>query len=258
MTRSGGAIDSSRLSVRRPTGLLLAISGLTMTAVLAGCAHPFQPETVSTTTRTSMITPPRARTPVQLSANPPAPADLYANGLSLHAGPVPVPLQLQMPSIGVSAQVLGVGVTTGDVMGAPEGPIHDPVWQEAFWYRGSAAPGVVSTALIAGHVNGPRGTQGVFGHIDHLHRGDLIVLHDTRSALDVRFAVTGSTSFTLAQTTKPDVLTQIYGTGPVAGTTPQRAKDGLAHLTLITCAGTFDTTLGTHDHRLAVFATRVA
>ena len=111
--------------------------------------------------------------------------------------------------------------------------------------------------MIAGHIDGPRGTAGVFGDIDKLRAGDLIILHDPRSGLDVRFAVTGSTSFTLAQTTEPGVLKQIYGVGPVAGTTPQRSKDGLAHLTLITCAGTFQTGLGTHDHRLAVFATRV-
>jgi sortase (surface protein transpeptidase) len=142
-------------------------------------------------------------------------------------------------------------------MDAPEGPINDPVWEEAFWYRGSAIPGVLSTALIAGHINGPRGTNGVFGHLDQLKPGDLIVVHDTRSGLDVRFAVTRSTSFTLAESTDKAVLEQIYGVGPVAGTTPQASADRLAHLTLITCSGTFQRDLGTHDHRLAVFATRV-
>jgi sortase (surface protein transpeptidase) len=115
---------------------------------------------------------------------------------------------------------------------------------------------VISTALIAGHIDGPRGTEGVFGHIDRLQRGDRVVVHDTRTGLDVRFAVTGSTSFPLARTTEKDVLTQIYGVGPVAGTTPQRSADGLAHLTLVTCAGDFRN--GTHDHRLVVFATRIA
>ena len=191
-------------------------------------------------------------------ADPPVPQALFPKGLSLRAGPVPVPLQLLIPSINVSSAVLGVGVTPGDVMDAPEGPVHDPVWQEAFWYRGSAIPGVVSTALIAGHINGPRGTSGVFGGIDRLKPGDIIIVRDTRRRLDVRFAVTSSMSFTLDQTTQPDVLKRIYGVGPVAGTTPQRAADNRAHLTLITCAGNFNTGLGTHDHRLAVFATRVA
>ena len=156
----------------------------------------------------------------------------------------------------VDASVLGVGVTPGDVMDAPQGPVGDRVWQEAFWYRGSAIPGVISTALIAGHIDGPRGTEAVFGHIDRLRSGDAIIVHDTRSGLDVRFAVTGSTSFSLDQTADRSVLTRIYGVGPVAGTTPQRSADGLAHLTLVTCAGTFRN--GTHDHRLVVFATRIA
>ena len=182
---------------------------------------------------------------------------MFAKGLDLRAGPVPVPIQLSIPSINVTAQVLGVGVTAGDVMDAPEGPASDPVWQEAFWYRGSAIPGVTSTAVIAGHINGPRGIHAVFGEVGRLRKGDRIIVRDTRTRLDVRFAVTGSTSFTLDQTTQPDVLKQIYGVGPVAGTTPQRSQDGLAHLTLITCAGTFNTGLGTHDHRLAVFAIRV-
>ena len=43
-----------------------------------------------------------------------------------------------------------------------------------------------------------------------------------------------------------------------AGKVPQRSGDGRAHLTLVTCAGTFQHSMGTHDRRLAVFATRVA
>ncbi|MEP6658456.1 MAG: class F sortase, partial [Acidimicrobiales bacterium] len=119
----------------------------------------------------------------------------------------------------------------------------------------SAIPGALSTAVFAGHVSA-YGRLDVFGHIDQLRPGDLIVVHDTRSGLDVRFSVTDSKSYSLAQTADPAVLTQMYGPGPVAGTGPQPSADGLAHLTLITCAGTF--TNGTHDHRLVVYATRIA
>jgi len=136
------------------------------------------------------------------------------------------------------------------------GPPKDPVWQDAFWYRGSAVPGALSTALIAGHIDDPLGRYAVFGHIDRLRQGELIVVHDTRSGLDVRFSVTNSKTYSLAQTADPSVLAQIYGTGPVAGTGPVPSVDGLAHLTLITCAGTFRN--GTHDHRLVVYATRIA
>jgi sortase (surface protein transpeptidase) len=211
----------------------------------------------SSTTTTTTKAPHRKAVKPRIKGDPPVPAALFTKDLSLRAGPVPVPLQLLIPSINVTSQVLGVGVTAGDVMDAPEGPANDPVWQEAFWYRGSAIPGVISTAVIAGHINGPRGIHAVFGEVGDLRQGDLIIVRDTRTQLDVRFKVTGYTSFTLEEATHADVLRKIYGDGPVAGTTPQRAPDGLAHLTLVTCAGTFNTGLGTHDHRLAVFATRV-
>jgi Sortase domain len=238
---------------------------LVVTALLAGCVTPQRAKIAGA------LTPPGSTVaradrpqlgaavdvPAAATAGPPlaVPAALTAGGVGLRAGPVAVPLELEIPSLGVSAPVVGVGITSTNVMDAPMGPAKDPVWQEAFWYRGSAVPGALSTAVIAGHVSA-YGRLDVFGHIDRLRPGDLIVVHDTRSGLDVRFSVTDSSSYSLAQTADPAVLTQIYGVGPVAGTGPQPSADGLAHLTLITCAGTF--TNGTHDHRLVVYATRIA
>jgi len=238
---------------------VVAISLIATAALLADCggAHREAAAPEERATTTSAAPQPHALR-ARHGVDPPVPAALFARSLGLRAGPVPVPLQLLIPSINVKTRVLGVGVTVGDVMDAPEGPVGDPVWQEAFWYRGSAVPGAISTALIAGHIDGPRGTAGVFGRIGQLKPGDRIVVHDTHGGLDIHFAVTGSASFTLAQTTEPAVLRQIYGVGPVAGTTPQRSKDGVAHLTLITCSGIFRNGLGTHDRRLVVFATRVA
>ena len=182
------------------------------------------------------------------------PAALFDGALGLRAGPVEVPLELIMPSIDATAAVVGVGMTPSNVMDAPMGPAEDPVWQQAFWYRGSAVPGAPSTALIAGHVNDSLGRPAAFAHIDDLRPGDPIVVHDTRSGLDVDYSVTDSQSYPLDQTGDPAVLAQIYGAGPVAGTEAQPSADGLSHLTLITCAGTFRN--GTHDHRLVVYATR--
>ncbi len=175
--------------------------------------------------------------------------------LGLREGPVAVPLELHLPSLGVIAAVLGVGMTDEDVMDAPVGPAADPVWDQAFWYRGSAIPGAASTALIAGHIGGPLGRAGVFADLDDLRVGDPIVVLDTRRGHDVRFSVTATESYSLAEAADPTVLARIYGTGPVLGTWPEPSADGLAHLTLITCAGTFRG--DTHDHRLVVYATRV-
>jgi hypothetical protein len=185
----------------------------------------------------------------------PVPAALTDPRLDLRSGPVPVPIQLLMPTIGVNAAVLGVGMTPKNVMDAPMGKADNPDWQQAFWYRGSAVPGAASSSVIAAHVSDPLGRGGAFAHLVDLKAGDPIVVHDNRNGLDVRFEVTDATSYPLAATTDPAVLTQIYGAGPVAGRWAEPSADGGSYLTLVTCDGTFVN--GTHDHRLVVHATRV-
>ncbi len=216
---------------------------LAVTVVLAGCG---------TTERERAAGPVPPTVPAVLAV----PAALTDEEVDLRAGPGAVPLELQLPSLEVVAPVVGVGITPTNVMDAPMGPAGDPVWQHAFWYRGSAVPGALSTALIAGHVGGPQGSPAVFADLDRLRPGDPIVVRDTRSAADVRFAVTESKTYSLDEAAEPAVLTRIYGAGPVTATWPQPSADGLAHLTLITCTGTFRN--GTHDHRLVVYATRIA
>lgn len=186
----------------------------------------------------------------------PVPAALVPEGLSWRSGPLPVPLELLLPSIGTTASVLGVGITPASVMDAPVGPAGDPVWQEAFWYRGSAVPGAPSTSVIAGHVSDPLGRPGVFARLRDLRPGHLVIVRDTRTGLEVRFSVTATTSYRLEETSEVAVLTAMYGAGPVQGTGPQPSSDGLSHLTLVTCDGTFRN--GTHDRRLVVHATRNA
>ena len=205
------------------------------------------------------VPPPTSTTPAPATTTTPAvPAALADSWLSMRAGPVPVPIELHVPALGIHAQVLGVGVTTKGEMDAPQGPAGDPVWERAFWYRGSAVPGATSTALIAGHASAPKGGTAVFRGIERLRPGDEIMIHDTRSGLDVHFEVRRLSLYTLAEAADPATLAKIYGTGPATGAWPQPSADGLAHLTLITCAGSFRSADGTHDHRLVVDAERVS
>ena len=118
-----------------------------------------------------------------------------------------MPIQLLMPTIGVNASVLGVGMTVNNVMDAPMGKADNPDWQQAFWYRGSAVPGAASSAVIAAHVSDPLGRAGPFARLVDLHAGDPIIVHDSRNGLDVRFEVTDATSYPLAATSgsgRPD------------------------------------------------------
>jgi hypothetical protein len=214
-------------------------------AVLAGCGGAGV--AVPSPTPSSAQAPPAP----PLLARPLVPA-----GLGLHAGPTPVPLDLTLPSLQVSGAMLGVGLTAGDAMDAPQGPLGDPVWQQAFWYRGGSIPGDVGTATVAGHVDDVRGRPALFAHLGDLHPGDPVVVHDTRGGTDVRFAVDQVATYSVQQASQPAILASIYGAGPVAGTGPQPAPDGLAHLTLVTCAGDF--VHGAYDHRVVVYTRRVA
>ncbi|HBA92871.1 MAG TPA: hypothetical protein DCZ08_14405, partial [Anaerolineaceae bacterium] len=94
-----------------------------------------------------------------------------------------VPLELQIPVLNVKAPVLGVGLTAENVMDAPKGPIGDPIWHTAFWYRGSGIPGEPGTAVIAGHVTDLLSNPEIFANLHKLKPGDVIVVRAKNPAL---------------------------------------------------------------------------
>jgi hypothetical protein len=179
---------------------------------------------------------------------------LIESNIDLWAGPVDVPLELEIPSLKVAAPVLGVGLTADNDMDSPRGPLGDPIWSAAYWYRGGGIPGDVGTATIAGHVNNPLGEPEIFANLEDLRPGDLIILRLKNTTLDIRFTVDETTVYSVQESSDPAVLTRIYGEGPVAGTAPVPASDGLSHLTLVTCAGYIKD--GEFDHHTVVYATR--
>jgi hypothetical protein len=193
---------------------------------------------------------PTARpTPTVFSLGP-----LVDPSLDLKAGPVEVPLELQIPKLHITAPVVGVGLTPKNLMDSPKGPIGDAIWHTAFWFRGGGIPGEVGTATIAGHVNDPLGRPEIFANLGDLHPGDVIVIRYLDLSHNIQFTVKEIKVYSLKESTDPAVLTRIFGAGPVAGTGPQPAPDGLSHLTLLTCAG--DIANGQFDHHTVVFATR--
>lgn len=182
------------------------------------------------------------------------PGPLFDEKLDLKAGPVDVPLELQIPALKVIAPMQGVGLTKDNKMDAPKGPIGDPVWHTAFWYRGSGVPGESGTATIAGHVNDPLGRSEIFANLQDLQPGDLIIVRYIDSNLEIRFLVDQIEVYSIQESSDPAVIAQIFGAGVAAGTGPQPASDGLSHLTLITCSG--DIVNGEFDHHTVVYATR--
>jgi hypothetical protein len=237
---------------RESTGRLTA--ALIAAALLAACANA-QASGGQSARRSSPV----AATSAQPAAARPtepvlAPTPLFDPTIDLRGGPVVVPLELRLPSLRLTAPVLGVGLNAKNVMDTPLGSASDPVWREVFWYRGSGIPGDATTATIAGHVDDVLGRPAIFARLKDLRIGDTVTIRDTRTGLAVDFLVTRTITYTLKQTVDPTVLAQIYGSGPVAGQGPQPSPDGLSHLTLITCAGNWVGSAGTFDHRLAVYA----
>lgn len=229
---------------------------LVIAAVLAGCANKQETGQTQQESAPSPVPISSDQAPVVVQPTPTQfrLGQLFESNIDLWEGPVPLPLELQIPALDITAPMLGVGLTAGNAMDSPKGPIGDPIWESAFWYRGSGIPGEPGVATIAAHVNDPLGRSEVFSDLEDLKPGDLIIIHLKNTTVDIRFIVDQVKVYSTQESSDPLVLTQIYGAGPVNGTAPQPSADGLAHLTLITCAGYIVN--GEFDHHTVVFATR--
>ena len=185
------------------------------------------------------------------------PGPLLDPNLSMLAGPRDVPLEIRIPSLGVRAPVMGVGLTTTNDMASPIGmSADDPIWQTAFWYRGGSIPGDAGTATLAGHYTDEEGRPGIFGYLSGLKAGELILIRDTRSGLDVPFIVTESELYTEQEAADPAVLARVFGSAAALGRDVRPVSDSLSRLTLVTCAGAWIN--GSFNQRFVVYAVRAS
>jgi len=148
-----------------------------------------------------------------------------------------VPVSVAIPAIGVRSQLLDLGLNRD---GTIEVPSLTAEADEAAWYKYSATPGQIGSAVIEGHVDNYAGPA-VFFRLGALHPGNTIdiTLADGVTAI---FRVTGVRQY--AKTEFPDRL--IYGSTDYAA------------LRLITCGGAFDTTTGHYLSSTVVFASLVS
>jgi sortase (surface protein transpeptidase) len=149
-------------------------------------------------------------------------------------GPIAPGVQIQIPSIGVDAPVISLGLNS-------DGSLEVPTdFADAGWWSGGPFPGQPGPAVVVGHVSSVAG-PGVFYYLGNLTPGDQVVI--TRpTGWRATFAVTR-----LVVASKTQFPTQLVY-GPVQG----------AQLRLITCAGTFDISTGHFVDDLIVFADRIS
>lgn len=81
------------------------------------------------------------------------------------------PTRISIPSIGVSAPLMTVGLASDGTIGTP--PLANS--NLAGWFGGGPAPGQLGPAVVVGHVDGPDG-ESVFYHLGELKPGQTVRL----------------------------------------------------------------------------------
>ena len=141
------------------------------------------------------------------------------------------PIQLMIPTIGVDANVLHLGLTKEGAVAAPEGA------SDVSWFTLGSRPGQQGSAVISGHYGRwKNGTDSVFNRLPELQPGDVIFMKDDEG------------------TTRTFVVekTRVYGKDEVGPEIFTASSD--ARLNIITCHGTYLESEQTYNQRLVVFA----
>jgi sortase (surface protein transpeptidase) len=215
--RTGRHISPIRV-VRRPAAAVALLVGLLAAgASVAGLA------VASQTGRPAVPVGRPTLIPVPLGRQAPVPQPSPQQ--------VPEPVGLTIPSIGVRTGLVHLGLT-------PSGALQVPATTAvAGWYTGSARPGAIGAAVIAGHIDSVSG-PGVFFRLRLLRPGERVYVRRSDGSLAV-FEVTAVHSYLKTQ----------FPTVAVYGPVPD------AELRLITCGGTFDYATGHYLSNVIVYAT---
>jgi LPXTG-site transpeptidase (sortase) family protein len=167
----------------------------------------------------------------------PAPADVVASPvptptLAPHETPNPsAVVRLAMPTLGVDAPVVTLGVLPDGTMDSP----HTPT--DVAWYRFSAKPGDTGNAVFAAHVDYVRYGPAVFYRLRELQDGD-----------PVTATLEDGSSFTYRVVSSVIYKADTAPVQEIVGPTPGRT------MTLITCTGVFNRNVLEYDKRLVVRA----
>jgi LPXTG-site transpeptidase (sortase) family protein len=143
------------------------------------------------------------------------------------------PARLVVPSIGVDAPVVELGLKPDGAMESPDGP--DPVG----WYGFSPTPGNPGNAVFSGHRDWYTGVAGVFWRLGELREGsDLtLVLED-----GTRLVYVVGLSALIGPDDVP--IDEVVG----------QTRDEM--ITLISCEGSFDPSSREYDKRRVIRAGR--
>lgn len=145
--------------------------------------------------------------------------------------PIGEPRRITIPTLSVDASIENVGMDPSGRMGVPSDA--DIVG----WWMHGVRPGEAGSAVVAGHLDTPQGSPGVFYAISQLEPGDVVEITDSLGVAR-QFTVYKTEMHTDADFPLQDVFLN---------------SDGRL-LNLITCAGTFDAEAQNYDQRFVVYS----
>lgn len=143
------------------------------------------------------------------------------------------PVKLEIPAIGVAAEVIPLGITGSNELEVPS--LDKPM--RAGWYKLGVTPGERGNAVIVGHVDAEKVGPAVFFHLGKLQIGDEIRVSRVDGSI-AAFRVDGVQSFLKSEF--PHEI--VYG------------DNELAALRLVTCGGQYDRKNRNYLSNVIVFA----
>jgi sortase (surface protein transpeptidase) len=206
------------------------MAALVTLALLAGCSGAGARGAEPSPTPTSPA--PTSAAPTSLARDRAARGAEAARAFRSERGyrATPVPVRIEIPSIGVASSL-------GQLGRAADRTVEVPTrWEEAGWYALGPRPGDPGSAVILGHVDSKSGPA-VFFRLRELRRGDQVKV--TRAdGSSVRFVVQRTAQYDKQRFPTDEVY---Y---PTLTST----------LRLVTCGGEFDATEGHYRSNIIVFA----
>lgn len=168
-----------------------------------------------------------------------------AGGISGTNPDAPVPGgegdQLIIPSINVDAPLTMKAVGADGQMPNPDGP-QDVVWYDFSGFTGlGGRPGVGGNTVLSGHVDYHNYGPAVFWDLNKLEQGAEIDIH-LRDGSTYKYSVSWNRVVDPGASDWADIVKA----------TPQES------LTMVTCAGTFDSSSRSYNERRIVWAVRVS
>lgn len=161
-----------------------------------------------------------------------APEPVERAGGAAELSPIAHPVRVEIPAIGVDAELIEVGLQ-------PDGAMEVPDFGLAGWYGNGPEPGAAGPAVIVAHVDSRRGPD-VFHRLRELEPGDEIRVH---GADGQTLAWTMDTSELVDKNQLPTERIWTDTEQPV--------------LRLITCGGEFDPSVRSYRSNVIVYASPV-